>query len=52
MHIFCHANSFPPDCYTEFFEKYKNQIGVPIIPVTLTPIDRAFSMYETGKELA
>ena len=49
MHIFCHANGFPPDSYKEFFAHYKRQTGSEILPFTLTPLDRTFTMYEAAR---
>ena len=49
MHIFCHANGFPSGSYTEFFEFYKKQMSEELLPITLTPLDKTFSMYEAAR---
>jgi pimeloyl-ACP methyl ester carboxylesterase len=49
MHIFCHANGFPPDCYKEFFDHYKNEMNAQLLPITLTPLERQFTMYEAAR---
>lgn len=49
MHIFCHANGFPPGCYKEFFNHYKDEKNIDLTPITLTPIDKPFTMYEAAR---
>ena len=49
MHIFCHANGFPPDSYKEFFDYYNEQYDCNISSLTLTPLDKPFSMYQAAR---
>ena len=48
MHIFCHANGFSPDCYQLFFNEAESY-GINFIPMTLTPLDEPFSMYQKAR---
>ena len=49
MNIFCHANGFPPDSYAEFFLEAKKH-GIEFTPLTLTPLDTPFSLYQAARD--
>ena len=41
MHIFCHANGFPPGCYQQFFDHAKNA-DITFTPIELSPLKFPF----------
>ena len=49
MNIFCHANGFPPDSYAELFAEANKQ-GVQLTPLTLTPLDTPFNLYQASRD--
>ena len=49
MHIFCHANGFPPDSYKEFFDYHKDHTQEELTPINLTPLEKSFTMYQAAR---